>query len=173
MKITLLAIVLALTILLLWTDPIEGRGGRGGGGRGGSGRGGSGRGRGGTGRGRGTSGGGSNIIIRGPSFGFNGNNSNSTRANGELTGIIIAVILGPMGIMCLGIFVWLYCFPKFAAFKLKLKRQWKNTKNWLKSKFRCRVRVTQNSTTTADIKLQAVNKQQQEEAPPTYDNCVV
>ena len=168
MKITLLAIVLALSILLLWTDPIEGRGGRGGGGRGGSGRGGSGRGgsgRGGSGRGGSGRGGGTGtntVFFEGDSFGFNGNNSNSTLPGVVTVGIIMGATLGPFGIVILGLFIWLYCIPKWQSFKLKLKRKYKKTKIWLRSKFCChiRFRLTQKSATT-------------EEAPPPYKNYSV
>ena len=151
MKITILAITLAICILSLRTELIEGRGGRGGSGRGGSGRGGSGRGgsgRGSTGRGR-TSGG--TVFLDRDGFNFTGNSTLS----GEIDGIIVGVTFAVVILVFIIILGGIYCNKHWDSITHKVKRD-------LKHAFcSCSCDVTKNK-----------DKSQNEDAPPPYGKYV-
>ena len=175
MKITILALVLAICILSLQTGLIEGRGGRGGSsGRGGSGRGSSGRGstgrgstgRGSTGRGstgRGSSGrgstgrgssGGSSILLDGDDFINSGNSTVGGEVGGIITGVTVAVIL----LAFVAIFGGIYCNKHWDSITYKVKRDLKHAL----CSCSCHVRRTKNKDVS-----------QNEDAPPSYGKCVV
>ena len=102
MKLTILAVLLAICILSMYTGPVESRGGRGGGGRGGSGRGGSGRG--GSGRGGSRTGNtGSGASISGDGFG-SGNGTLST-IGASFIGGGVGVILLAGGVVLAGCYI--------------------------------------------------------------------